>query len=162
MSIALSVFVPKASQSWTSRDLQRTITSAGFTLELDTFDPRRQLGMTFCRYQGTRTGFEYSLDALQTYMRAVRELKKHEPNDFPYSEADLVLIRRHHHVVQLVTHSSSRARVAAVIVGACLAHLTGGVALNEPVWAWNSPDSAIPWARAMESEMQSDIASEGA
>jgi hypothetical protein len=66
-----------------------------------------------------------------------------EPDDFPYTDEDLIRIRSHDHVVQLITYSSFRGRMAAVIAAGNLATLTGGWVLDEPGWRWTRMANAV-------------------
>jgi hypothetical protein len=160
MSIPLTVFVPAQHRKWTSGELLAEIKRNGFALELEPFDARKQRGAVPCKYRGIPCYFEYYRDSLEQYLEAVDEMRELEPDDFPYTDEDLIRIRSHDHVVQLITHSSFRGRLAAVIAAGNLARLTGGWVLDEPVWKWNSGAEAIAWAQAAEREMAEAVAAE--
>lgn len=85
-------------------------------------------------------------------MESIEEMREYKPDDFPYSEQDLQRIQASSQVIQLVTHSSFRARAVSLIVGSCLAELTNGSLLDEPVWQWH--DGVLPWnGRATKSKI---------
>jgi len=159
VSIPVTIFIPKGARKWTSRDLNAKLASHGFPIQLHDFDPQRQTGFVPASFDGQQTGFEYFIEPIEAYLDSIEERRQFEADD-PYSEEDLLRVRASRDVVQLVTHASSRGRAAAVVVASCIAELTDGWVLDEPVWRWHSSKNAVSWARdkaaAMKPQFESD------
>ena len=154
MSAEITVFLPRlpkrgiwpwSRRTWTAAELNREIAAAGFDMRLDDFRPETQTGYVPCTIQGVRSGFEFYSDSIEEYLSLVDEMR--DDSDFPYSDADLELVKRHASVVQLSTHWRPREYAAAAVAAACLARMTGGTVLDEPPWKWYAGDAAIAWAR---------------
>lgn len=146
MSIPITIFIP-AGARWSVSDLNAQLAAHGFPVQVDPFDPKKDFGYRPCVYDGHRCGFEYFFEPIDVYMESVEEMRECEPDDFPYSEGDIERVQRSAEVVQLVTHSGLRDRTAAVFVASCLAELTGGTLLDEPVWKWYDGEGLVAWAR---------------
>jgi hypothetical protein len=145
MSAAITIFIPKLRKSWTSAQLNHEIARAGFPVVLESFDPARQSGYVPAMVDGVRSGFEFYSDDVEAYLESVEDMR--DDRDFPYSEEDLGRVAAHESVVQLIIHYRPREYAAAAVTAAALAALTGGLALDEPVWKWVSGDEALAWAR---------------
>jgi hypothetical protein len=156
MSAAITIFLPRPIRrgfllfrrnDWSAKQLNSAIAAAGFDLQLDEFDPASHVGHLPCTVEGNECGFEYYPDSIEAYLEAVEDLREEEGDEFPYSEEDLSTVRRHRSAVQLVIHYRPREYSAAAATAACLAKMTGGVVLDEPVWKWYRGAAAIAWGR---------------
>lgn len=161
MSASITVFLPKLPKrgwipgrrrTWTAADLNTEIAKQGFAMTLDPFDPPAQAGYVLCTIGGVRSGFEFYADSIDAYQEAIDDMRG--DRDFPYSEEQLELVARHDSVVQLTIHYREAEYASAAVAGACLAKMTGGTVLDEPVWKWYSGQQAIQWAREVVAKEQ--------
>jgi hypothetical protein len=152
MSIAVTVFVPAKSQSWSRDELQAYLTEAGFELVLDDFDPAEQSGYVPGRFRGAPAGFEFFADDAAEYLETA------EDEGLELSKKDRQRIARFGQVAELVTHSRFHDGLAACIAAGCLAAMTSGEIMDNSSGEWIAAVDAVAWARQRQLEYEPHLA----
>ena len=152
MSIAVTVFVPAKSQTWSRDELQAFMTEAGFELVLNDFDPARQTGYVPGRFRGAPAGFEFFSDDVAEYLETA------EDEGLELSKNERKRIAKFAQVAELVTHSRFHDGLAACIAAGCLAAMTGGEIMDNSSGEWTAAADAVDWARQRQLEYEPHLA----
>jgi len=137
MSLAVTVGIPHEARDWTPEAWQTHLDRHNTGIQLDSFDPVKLRGYLPCSLAGVPAGFEFYCDPTSQFLSEADHLWWWER----------LRLRRFDCVVELVTHSSTEERICALLGGAALADMVGGVFLENSMGKWLPGRKAVRWAR---------------